>query len=346
MNQQHLRILDANFNRAVEASRVIEEHCRFGLVDTQLANQCKQLRHRISKAAASKPLENRFLMRDTDGDVGTELVGSNEEHRSNLNDLLAANFSRLTESLRVLEEYSKLSAFSEDSIARELEQCRYETYQLQKSVMHLGRANQQLKDCRLCLLTAFDENEEALIAALLKAGIDMVQLRAKDIDDRELWLRARKLRELTDGSAPNALMIVNDRPDIARMSRSDGIHVGIEDLPIGEVRKIVGPDCLIGYSTHCMKDVQHAVREGADYIGAGPTFPSRTKAFDEFKGTDYLTEIAANTSVPIFAIGGIDSENLPLVLETGVNRIAVSASILKADDPVKETLALKNLLTG
>jgi thiamine-phosphate pyrophosphorylase len=128
------------------------------------------------------------------------------------------------------------------------------------------------------------------------------------------------------------LAIVNDRADVAAIVNADGVHVGQEDLSVKDARAIVGPRMLIGVSTHNIEQARAAVLDGADYLGAGPTFASRTKSFDEFAGLDYLQQVSAETQLPTFAIGGIAAENVGKVLDAGITRVAVGAAIVEAID--------------
>ena len=159
----------------------------------------------------------------------------------------------------------------------------------------------------------------------------MLQLRDKSLDDRQLIERARLLREAT--SAAGALLIVNDRPDVARLARADGVHLGQEDLSVKDVRWIVGPEALVGVSTHSIEQARQAVLDGANYLGVGPTFPSGTKQFAEFPGVALLRAVATEIRLPAFAIGGIDRENLDQVLDAGFHRVALGGAVTAAKVP-------------
>ncbi len=137
-----------------------------------------------------------------------------------------------------------------------------------------------------------------------------------------------------------ALCIVNDRPDLAALAGADGVHVGQQDVSVKDARLIVGPESLIGVSTHSIEQARQAVLDGANYIGTGPTFPSGTKSFAHFPGLDLLRTVAAEIRLPAFAIGGISADNLADVLGTGIRRIAVSAAITAAPDPAEATREL------
>jgi thiamine-phosphate pyrophosphorylase len=141
---------------------------------------------------------------------------------------------------------------------------------------------------------------------------------------------------------------MNDRPDLAVLAEADGVHVGQGDLTAHEARRIVGSDKLVGVSTHSIEQARQAVLDGADYIGVGPVFSSRTKEFDEFVGLEYVQQVASEITLPAFAIGGIGVANLSQVVDAGASRIAVSSEICSADDVervaarMKETLLVKH----
>ena len=125
---------------------------------------------------------------------------------------------------------------------------------------------------------------------------------------------------------------MNDRPDLAVLAGADGVHVGQEELAVDVVRQKVG-SLLIGVSTHSIEQARQAVLDGADYIGAGPVFESETKKFSELAGLAYVRKVAAEISIPAFAIGGIIEERLDVVLQTGIRRVAISSALLKAKNP-------------
>jgi thiamine-phosphate pyrophosphorylase len=176
------------------------------------------------------------------------------------------------------------------------------------------------------------EQLESLAQSLIAGGADAIQLRDKNLSDRELIQRARLLRRMTRDS--ETLLIVNDRPDIAALAGADGVHVGQDELSVKDARSILGPKCLVGVSTHTIEQARTAVLDGANYIGCGPTFPSQTKQFDEFPGIEFLQQVAAEIRLPAFAIGGVSQKNLAEVRAAGFSRVAVSAAVTGQGDPV------------
>jgi thiamine-phosphate pyrophosphorylase len=192
----------------------------------------------------------------------------------------------------------------------------------------------------------------ALVRQVIEGGVEAIQLRDKTLSDRELIARARLLvaqsrgRELvapkshdpvgsglaaeTTGSL---LVIVNDRADIAAIADADGVHLGQDDMSVKDARGILGPRKLIGVSAHSIEQARAAVLAGANYIGVGPTFASKTKEFAAFPGVALLRQVAAEIRLPAFAIGGIDQDNIVKIRKANINRVAVSSAVTAAKSP-------------
>ncbi len=343
------RVLDANANRASEGLRTIEEIVRMILEDEGLSLRIKTLRHRLQSAIDQIPMRQRLLARDTAGDVGTRLSTDQEKERSGPLSIAQAASGRLQQSLRCLEEFSK--ALSEEW-AIPFEQIRYASYDLTAEVclrleeVAFARATRPFpKEKRLYLL--IDCQMEALrfrecLESLCQAGVDCVQVRDKNRDDRILLEYLTIARDVTRQS--QKLLVVNDRADLARCVEADALHVGQEDLPIEAARKIVGTSMWIGVSTHSIDQAVEAEERGADYIGCGPTFPSRTKAFSAFAGLDFLRQVSERIQIPAFAIGGIDASNVDQVLAVGIERIAVQGGLLNQPKPAESAQLLAHKL--
>ncbi len=339
-----LRLIDAATNRAREGLRTIEDYVRFVLDDGHLTNQLKALRHDLVEALSAVPLEHRLAARDTRGDVGTGIETASERERPDTSAVVTAGFTRLEEALRSLEEYGKI-AYPE--ISARIERLRYRAYTLQKALAATCAGLDRLGGARLCVLVdgrASVGQFEKLVGTLVAAGVDMIQLRDKTLSDRELLDRARRLRRLTRGAGGQptggTLFLLNDRADVAALAQADGVHLGQQDLTVKEARRIVGPQSLVGVSTHSIEEAREAVLEGADYLGAGPTFASGTKSFATLAGLGYLRQVAAEIRLPVFAIGGIAPDNVAQVWETGVGRVAVSGAVVGAHDPAAVVRAL------
>jgi thiamine-phosphate pyrophosphorylase len=325
------RILDASANRSREALRVLEDHARFALDDAFLCRQWKQLRHDLAQAMRLLPESLLLEARDTLHDVGTAISTEQEWQRTSLHAVVQSNVKRLQEALRSLEEYGKTVAVE---FAQQIEKIRYQSYTLEGALVQGGKSRERLADAQLYVLVTDSLCRASLVGTVKEAalgGAQIIQLREKDLDDRTFLARAREVRDVTRSSG--VLFILNDRPDIARLADADGVHLGQNDLPIREARRILGPGALIGVSTHNLDQVRRAILEGADYIGVGPTFPSQTKDFDACAGLGFVQQALAETSLAAFAIGGIDLDNVAQVRAAGGRRIAVSHAICSADDP-------------
>jgi thiamine-phosphate pyrophosphorylase len=172
---------------------------------------------------------------------------------------------------------------------------------------------------------------EDVAAALLAAGVRLIQLRDKHASSGELYASAQRVAACVRES--KGIFIVNDRADVALAVEADGVHVGQEDLPVESARAILGPGKWVGYSTHVLEQVSEADRSSADYIAFGPVFPTATKENpDAVVGLDGLRAARQATRKPLVAIGGITVENARAVIEAGADSVAVISGLLSAPD--------------
>ena len=185
----------------------------------------------------------------------------------------------------------------------------------------------RLIDARLYYLCGIDRLDT--VEPALRGGVDIFQLRDKHASDDELLRAAAVARRLCDEHG--ALFVLNDRPDLAVAAEADGVHLGQDDMPLPQAREIVGPELLIGRSTHSPEQVDGAA--GADYIGVGPVHATPTKLGRPAVGTQLIRYAAEHASVPFFAIGGLDAETLPGAVAAGATRAAVVRAISEAPDP-------------
>ncbi len=170
-----------------------------------------------------------------------------------------------------------------------------------------------------------------LTRAVLAGGARLVQLRSKTVATAELLKQAERIRELT--AAAGATFIVNDRADVARAVGADGVHLGQTDLPIAAARAVVGPDLVIGFSTHSEAQLADAASLGADYLALGPIFATTSKsAADPVLGAERLRAARTLTMAPLVAIGGITAATAPALIAAGADAVAVIAAIVRALD--------------
>jgi len=170
-----------------------------------------------------------------------------------------------------------------------------------------------------------------VVRDMLKAGIKLVQYREKDKPGVQKWRECAVIREMTREAG--ALFLVNDDVAVAQAVDADGVHVGQDDLPVSVVRRLLGPDKIIGLSTHCPSEATAAITAGADYIGVGPIFETQTKKdVCAPVGLEYLEWVKANTTIPFVVIGGIKADNLEQVVRRGATCVAMITEIVSAPD--------------
>jgi thiamine-phosphate pyrophosphorylase len=198
-----------------------------------------------------------------------------------------------------------------------------------------------LRSARLYLVCGGQPDE--FLAAALRAGVDIIQLRLKDASDEEIVGAGRRFARAT--ADHGALFIVNDRPDLVAATDADGVHVGQDDLSARDARAIVGPDRLVGLSTHTPAQIDAAADLPIDYIGVGPVYATPTKPGRPAVGLELVRYAATDATVPFFAIGGISPENADSVLRAGAERIAVVRAITEAADPGRAVRVLRAALT-
>ncbi len=331
------RILDANLNRAREALRVMEDVARFALSDAALASDLKTTRHGLRDIANDVGMDAGAITawRDTPGDVGTSVTTDSERSRATIRDIAIAAGKRAGEALRVIEECCKLDP--ESDAAECAKALRYALYDLEKRLtlaLGTGRARQW----RLCVLITESlcngRAWEHVALSALRGGADMLQLREKDLESRDLLARATRLVAIC--REHRAACIINDRPDIAMLARADGVHLGQTDLAAEDVRKLAGFSLLVGVSTTNMLQARNASRDGADICGCGPMFATTTKHKPDLAGAAYLREYLADEQtarIPHLAIGGITPGNIGELIAAGCRGVAVSSAVCGAHDP-------------
>jgi thiamine-phosphate pyrophosphorylase len=184
----------------------------------------------------------------------------------------------------------------------------------------------------------------AVVEQIARGGARLVQLRAKDVADDRLFGLAREA--LAAARKAGVLLVLNDRPDVARLVGADGVHVGQDDLPPRDVRALL-PDAIVGLSTHDLGQLEAGSREPVDYLAMGPVFPTRTKASpDAAVGVDLVARARLRTALPIVAIGGITRANARGVLEAGADGLAVVSDLMSAEDLAGAVREFQAIIAG
>ncbi|MDO8671333.1 MAG: thiamine phosphate synthase [Dehalococcoidia bacterium] len=328
------RVVDANLNRAREGLRVIEEVCRFILNDAALSAKLKQLRHSLGAAAGDSVIDT-LSSRTSSGDVAAFLNPASEQLRADLRSLVLANAKRVEESLRVLEEFSKLPESGIGTLLPVVKEARFAVYEVEKTIIsRLLRREKAGKIAGLYVIVDSElvgERDETGVAQLaIEGGATVIQLRDKRGEKGRMLCTALRLKAICDELG--ALLIVNDHVDVAILAGSGGVHVGQKDLPVSDVRKLVPIDMLVGCSTATVDEARQAVVDGADYLGVGAMFPTSTKSNTRPAGLTAMTSIREAVTVPLVGIGGINADNAGLVMQAGGDAVAVISAVVLAAD--------------
>jgi thiamine-phosphate pyrophosphorylase len=210
---------------------------------------------------------------------------------------------------------------------------------------HLGSVtdrHERLSSAHLYLVC--DDRSDEFLAGALRAGVDIVQLRMKHATDDAIVDAGRRFAAAA--AAHGTLFILNDRPDLVDAVGADGVHVGQDDTAVATARAAVGPNRLVGLSTHSPEQVDAAADVPVDYIGVGPVHATPTKPGRPAVGLELVRYAAAHATVPFFAIGGISPANVDAIRDAGAMRVAVVRALTEAPDPVTAAETLRAAITA
>ena len=325
---------------------MVEDFCRFALNSAALSERAKQIRHRLSAAIDELDAGRLLSSRDTLGDVGVGKTVEKQLERGNLWDCLTAGCKRLTEALRTLAEVTR----TEDRAAAEaIEKLRYDAYTLEKDIYLFSEPAEKFKPVELYVIISSSLLADiiALTHRCVAGGADCIQLRAKDIADDTLFAVAVEFVEIC--RAVHIISIINDRVDVAVAAGADGVHLGQNDLPVEQARRLQLAPLIIGKSTHSLEQLRAACRAYPTYVSLGPVFSTGTKPTAEPVSVDYLRDainVLADTGIAGVAIGGITLENVAKVLKAGAEKIAVCSAVTEVADPVAACRALKQKMAA
>lgn len=282
MRNDYYQVIDANINRVTEGLRVIEEYTRFLTSQKKITDHLAKLRKEISHT--EKEYLKDLLSRGSD-----MRAGEPPPQRKDIETLLRANFKRVEQGLRVLEEYTGNPFYTKK---------RFEVYGLEKEII----VSSQKKILQRGVYLISDD--EKILEQGLKWKVSAIQLRDKKSSKKVILQKAFRLK--AKAQKAGVPLIVNDYIDIAIASDADGFHSGQDDIPIQQVRDIVGPHKIIGRSTHTLAEGLKAQKQGADYIGVGPIWSTISKPEYKAIGFDYLKKAKEQIAIPYVAIGDIN----------------------------------------
>ncbi|MBI5368839.1 MAG: thiamine phosphate synthase, partial [Planctomycetes bacterium] len=292
--------------------------------------------------------------------VGAALLTKDQANPRSLPEVLAANAKRLQEALRSLEEFGRVRS---PGLAAAFGRLRFRAYTLESELAAALAARPGRVDgfgaVRLYVILTRDVARRSLTRVaeeVLAGGADALQLREKTLTDRAYLGLARRLRRITERAGRPLLL--NDRVHLALACGADGVHVGAEDLPVAQARRLLGPDRLVGATCHTGAEQAAAERDGADYVSAGPIFGAATKF--AHRAADARAAAAAalpaigpaavaaalkRVRIPVVAIGGITPENVAAVARAGARCVAVCAGVIARPDPAAAARAIRRALT-
>lgn len=287
MTTDILRLIDASANRAREGLRVVEDYIRFSLDDAIITQQLKTFRHSFTKLINEIPLDQRLRARETRQDVGTQITLDTELHRENERSVLTANFTRIQEALRSLEEYSKVVC---PTISGGLEQLRYDSYTIQKIVETIVdntvRFPNQLNAIEIDVDTIHGGEKDDIvkeIARYLTSAFDMVCVRGKKVSDHFYVACLSELAPLFRQSGKRLCVI--DRCDIVALSGVDSVVLYPGAVSVRQARELLPGTISVGVKVESDSDVNQAVLDGADWVLCLTAFPQTAAPQAILKGS-------------------------------------------------------------
>ncbi len=340
-------MIDANADRAAEALRVIGDIARFILDDKTTAEMCKAMRSEFWAVYSSVPgLQQKSLAcRDSIGDVGREF---RSDAHQDVSKILQSNLHRAQESFRVLEEAFRTV---DQSVSNKLSSLRYQCYDIEPSLMNRMEdwSLQHKLDFGLYVVLGSEfSNGRGFIEVAEKAirgGAGAIQLRDKEMDKRDLFEWAKRLRDLT--AKQGVAFIINDHIDIALAVDADGVHLGQGDFPVVDARRIMGPRYIIGASTHSIDQAKQAVQDGCSYFNVGPVFSTQTKQLAHPPvGLDLVKNVSETFDFPFTVMGGIKLHHVQSLLDAGARRIAVVTAVISEDDIESAARSFSELISN
>jgi thiamine-phosphate pyrophosphorylase len=340
-----LRIIDANINRTGEGLRVLEEFARLSLDNGSLTQQLKDLRHKVLHTGTE--LQKQLLnARDAAQDVGSAMDVPGEAATKDTSEIIIANARRVQESLRVLEELAKNPDTGLNS--EDYRQGRFQLYTIEKELR--GRLTRRDLVKKITGLYVIIDTEwlkgrkpEELTLQAIMGGAKTIQLRCKTGSKRDFLSSALFLKDIC--LKKGVPFIINDSLEIALACQADGIHIGQEDLPAKITRQLLPIDMLLGVSARNLEEAKYALADGADYLGVGAVFDTKTKDSAAI-GLKNLKSIKQAVNLPVVAIGGINKENIKSVMQVGAVASAVISAVLGADNVTQAAGELVKIIGG
>jgi len=332
-----LRVLDVNLNRLDESLKLIEDITRFHLENRILLSQIRSIRKDFLKFKRLLPMKKIISARQSSHDLGRK-ARFDSISKKNTDAVILSNLSRAKESARIIEEMLKNLDVRLSSKTKEI---RFQIYDFEKNIVsHFQRKFDP------SLYAIIDEKYlrfseiSKVVSSLVNNSTTMIQLRVNKLSDRNFLRYADRIKRAL--SKKNVKFIINNRLDIALACNADGVHVGQEDIPLAQTRRILGDTFIIGVSTHNLKEAKRAEALGADYLGVGSIYPTKTKPEARICGLSTLKSICRSVEIPVIGIGGINDKNYRAVLRAGASGIAVASFLFEGNLTQRIRLLTRN----
>ena len=333
------QIIDANLDRAREGIRVMEDWARFGLGRKDLVKSFKNFRQTLGKYHLKVYKDSRNFINDK----CAGLTHPEQFKRNNASSIISSNAARVQEALRVIEEFSRDHNLNLCKISSEI---RYEIYNLEIILLE-AESNHSLQkilnENDLYFITLDTSNLFEKIKNILDGGVKIIQLRFKKGNDSSNIKFAIRIRELCN--TYGAILLINDRVDIALACNADGVHLGQDDMDIKSARSILGFSKIIGISASNACDIKKAIQDGCDYLGIGPVFATQIKMEKVPLGIENLKSLTKDLPIPWFAIGGVKEENISLLKENNICKVAIITDLINSKKPKEKAIMIINSLT-
>jgi len=337
VDRQLYSVIDACLNRAAEGLRVCEDLLRFHRRNTELSSKLKELRHRIFHAAAGFPYRELLNGRDVRGDGQKFLSAPSQGGRATADDAIRANLHRAMEAVRTLEETAKIIPAAGPGVrnaAESFQEIRFSLYEIEKEAVAAAAGDNNrsffMNSLYAILDSAFVKGpcEDAALK-LIRGGARIIQLRMKGEPSGSLYRTARAVSAVCRDH--QTLFIVNDHPDIACLTDAGGVHLGQDDLPVEEVRRLLPETMVVGLSTHSPEQARAAILSMPDYIAVGPLFGTASKMGEPLAaiGLDTVRTVRSESGIPIVGIGGITAENAGECIGAGCSSLAVISYLFR-----------------
>lgn len=318
------RIADVNYNRLNESLKLLEDFIRFSLENRSLLASVRLIRARFLSVKKRIPVADIIDARASRSDLGRSPAFDRRTKRTS-EDIVIANLARAKESARILEEIVRTRDVRSGVLMKDI---RFRLYDLEGGLY--AAASRRFDPS---LYVVIDENYvtpsrlERDVKTMVRCGVTMLQLRVKDLPDRTFLRYAERIMAVLEGT--RVVFIVNNRADIARACGAHGLHIGQHDLPVRVIRDLIGDQRIIGVSARTVTRARQAERGGADYLGVGSIYATRTKKDARVIGLKGLHRICNAVSIPVVGIGGIDAQHRRSVLNAGASGIAVSSYVFQ-----------------